>query len=138
MDTEKEKAPRNQGKCRPSWQDAKKEKRALSSCGRSRSHSSWLSSSRSHTVNFSSLRAILRDVANLAASVAGFASFAIHGATVWRSTIPRDMAKLATSIALHGLSLAIASKMVGSAAFVASRRTRVATVASTHTATAAV
>jgi hypothetical protein len=77
-------------------------------------------------------------VAYLAASVTGFASFAIYCTTVWCSTVPGDMAKLAASIALHGLSLAIASKMVGTTTLVASRRTRIATVASAHATTTAV
>lgn len=115
----------------PEW------KTSLSSCSRGRSYSSRLSSSGSHTVDLTSLRAVLRDVAYFAASVAGFASFAIHCTAVRRSTVPGDMAELAASIALHGLRLAIASKMVGSAAFVASRRTRIAAVASAHAATAA-
>jgi hypothetical protein len=136
MGTERRKDPHKSGM---SAVTAKmpKEKTSLSACSRSRSYSSPLSSSRCHTVDLTSLRAVFRYVAYLAASVAGFGSFTIHGATVWRGAVPGDMAKLATSIALHGLSLAIAGKMVGSAALVASRRTRVTTVASTHATTAA-
>ena len=139
--TEKEKKdPQQKAECRPSWQeDAKREnKRSLSSCGRSRSYRGTLSSSRGHTVDLTSLRTVLRDVAHLAASVAGFGSFAIHGATVWRGAVSGDMAKLAASIALHCLSLTITGKVVGSAALVASRRTRVTTVASTHATTTGV
>ena len=111
----------------------------LSSCGRSRCHGSRISGGRSHTVDLASLRTVLRDVAHLAASIAGFASFAVHGATVWRGAIPGDMAKLAASVALHGLGLAIAGEMVWSAALVASCRARIAGgVASSHAATAAV
>ena len=111
----------------------------LSSCGRSRCYGSRISGGRSYTVDLASLRTVLRDVAHLAASIAGFASFAVHGATVWRGAIPGDMAKLAASVALHRLGLAIAGEMVWSAALVASCRARIAGgVASSHAATAAV
>ncbi len=62
-----------------------------------------------HMARFSTL------VASLASNV--------ERSSIWRSTIPGDVTKLATSVTLHGLSLAVASKMVWSTALVASSRT---------------
>lgn len=76
------------------------------------------------------LGAIARDVASLAALVAGLAS-SVQGAAVGSSAIPGDVAELAASIALHGLSLAIASEVVGATALVASSGTRTVGEAST-------
>lgn len=69
-------------------------------------------------------------MASLAALVAGLAS-SVQGAAVGSSAIPGDVAELAASIALHGLSLAIASEVVGATALVASSGTRAVGEAST-------
>lgn len=62
-------------------------------------------------------------MAGLAALVAGLAS-GVQGTAVGGGAIPGDVAKFATSIALHGLSLAVTSKVVGATALVASSRAR--------------
>ncbi|PVI06662.1 hypothetical protein DM02DRAFT_724010 [Periconia macrospinosa] len=67
------------------------------------------------------LGAFTRNVARLAASVAGLAG-SVERAAVRSSAVARDVTKLAASVALHGLSLAVASKVVGSAALVAGGR----------------
>lgn len=69
-----------------------------------------------------SLGALAGDVAGLAAAVAGLAG-SVQRAAVGSGAIARDVAKLAASIALHGLSLAVAGKVVGTAALVAGSRT---------------
>lgn len=60
---------------------------------------------------------------SLAAAVASLAG-SVERATVGSSALARDVAKLAASITLHGLSLAITSKVVGTTALVAGSRTR--------------
>ncbi|KAF2127952.1 hypothetical protein P153DRAFT_44724 [Dothidotthia symphoricarpi CBS 119687] len=65
-----------------------------------------------------SLGAIARDVASLAATIAGLAS-GVERAAVRGSAVTRDVT---WDVALHGLSLAVASEMVWSAALVASGR----------------
>lgn len=68
------------------------------------------------------LGAVLGDVANLTASVAGLASLAVEWAAVRSGAVAGDVAELAAGVAFHSLSLAIARIVVGSAALVASRR----------------
>lgn len=69
------------------------------------------------------LGAIARDVASLTALVAGLTS-SVQGAAVGGSAIPGDVAELSASIALHGLSLAVTSEVVGATALVARSGTR--------------
>lgn len=69
-------------------------------------------------------------MASLAALVAGLAG-SVQGAAVGSSAISGDVAELAASIALHGLSLAVASEVVGATALVACSRTRAVGEAST-------
>lgn len=69
------------------------------------------------------LVALAGDVASLAAAVASLAG-SVERASVGSSALAGDVAKLTTSIALHGLSLAIASEVVGATALVACSRTR--------------
>jgi hypothetical protein len=69
------------------------------------------------------LRTVTGDVASLTALVAGLAS-SVQGTTVRGSAITGDVTELATSVALHGLSLAVASEVVRSAALVAGSRAR--------------
>jgi len=71
-------------------------------------------------------------VTGLAALVANLALLRVDRAAVGRSAIPRDVSKLAASIALHGLSLAVAGKVVRSAALVAGSRTRHTGIATTE------
>lgn len=78
------------------------------------------------------LWAVAGDVTSLTAPVASLAS-SVERATVGGGAIARDVTKLAASIALHGLSLAITSEVVGTTALVASGRAR-----ATREATAAV
>lgn len=92
---------------------------------------SW-SSSRRLAVHLS-LRAVARNMASLAASIARLAG-RVKWPTVGSSAVARDVAKLATGIALHSLSLAITSKMVGSSALVASSRTSTARETASETA----
>jgi hypothetical protein len=61
-------------------------------------------------------------MAGFSALVASLASN-VERSSVWCTAIPRDVAELPTSIALHGLSLTVTSKMVWSTALVASSRT---------------
>lgn len=63
--------------------------------------------------------AVLGDVADLTTAVAGLAALAVEWATIWSGAITRDVSKFAASIALHGLSLAIASVVVRATALVA-------------------
>lgn len=65
------------------------------------------------------LRAVARDMADLAALVAGLAG-GVERAAVGGGAVTRDMTQLAASVALHGLGLAVAGKVVGAAALVAS------------------
>ena len=57
-------------------------------------------------------------MAGLAAAVASLAS-SVEGAAVGSGAVARDVAELAAGVALHGLSLAVARKVVWSAALVA-------------------
>jgi hypothetical protein len=88
-----------------------------------------------------SLSAIARDVAGLAAAVAGLAS-GVERAAVGSSAVARDVAELAASVTLHGLSLAITGEVVGTTALVARSRastsvsiTEASSVAATRRAT---
>ena len=74
--------------------------------------------------------AVTRDVAGLAALVAGLAG-SVERAAVGSGAITGDVAELAAGVALHGLSLAIAGEMVGSAALVAGGGTSTANEATT-------
>lgn len=58
------------------------------------------------------LRAIARDVAKGSTAVAGLSS-SVQGAAVRGGAIARDVAVLSAGIALHGLSLAIPSIVIG-------------------------
>jgi hypothetical protein len=71
------------------------------------------------------LRAVAGDVASLTALVASLAS-RVERATVGSSAVAGDVAELAAGVALHGLSLAITSEVVGAAALVAGGRARAA------------
>lgn len=68
------------------------------------------------------LSAVAADVASLTAPVAGLAS-SVERATVRGRAVTGDVTKLAASVALHGLSLAVASKVVGATALVAAGST---------------
>ena len=68
------------------------------------------------------LGAVAADVASLTAPVAGLAS-SVKRATVRGRAVTGDVAKLAASVALHGLSLAVASEVVGTTALVAAGST---------------
>ena len=83
------------------------------------------------------LRAVARDVAGFTTLIACLAG-RVEGATVRSSAVAGDVAKLSASIALHGLSLAVAGKVVGTTALVARGRAGAAGKASTTTETAAV
>jgi hypothetical protein len=72
--------------------------------------------------------AVSRDVARLAATVAALAG-GVQGAATGSSAVARDVAELATSIALHGLSLAIAGIVVRATALVAGSGTGAASKA---------
>jgi hypothetical protein len=72
-----------------------------------------------------SLAAIAGDVASLATAVAGLAS-SVERAAVGCSAVTGNVTQFATGVALHGLSLAIPSKVVWSTALVAGSRTRAA------------
>lgn len=79
-------------------------------------------------------------MASLTALVASLASGA-EGAAVGRGAVAGDVSKLATSVALHSLCLAVTSEVVGTTALVASghssTRTAIAAAAmSTETTTA--
>lgn len=69
------------------------------------------------------LRAVPGNVAGLAALVACFAS-RVQGTAVRGGAVAGDMAQLATSIALHCLSLAVPSKVIRPTALVAGRMAR--------------
>lgn len=68
------------------------------------------------------LGAVAADVASLTAPVAGLAS-GVERATVRGGAVTGDVTKLAASVALHGLSLAVASEVVGTTALVAAGST---------------
>lgn len=91
---------------------------------------------RCHTVDLTCLWAVLRDVADFATPIARLGAFVVDGAAVRSSAVTGDMAKLAASVALHGLGLAVASEVVGPAALVARSSTIAAIVPSAHAATA--
>lgn len=99
-------------------------------CSRGGDHGYSLSSNWSNAVGLH-LRTVLGDVANLTASIAGLASFAVQRAAIWCGAVAGDVSKLATGIAFHCLGLAIAGVMVWSAAFVASCSARDTTEATT-------
>ncbi|KAH6962282.1 hypothetical protein BKA56DRAFT_181374 [Ilyonectria sp. MPI-CAGE-AT-0026] len=65
------------------------------------------------------LSAVPRDVASLATLVAGLSS-SIERTAVGGGAVARDVAQLAAGVALHGLSLAVAGKVVRTTALVAS------------------
>ena len=110
----------------------------LRGCGSGCNDSGRLRSSRSHTIDFTCLRTVLRNVADLSTPVARLASFVVDSAAVRGRAIARDVAQLAAGVALHGLGLAVASEVVGPSALVAGRGASIATaVATAHAATAA-
>jgi len=108
-----------------------------------RSSSSYITISRCpighngrRTIGFSG-SAIFADVSRLAALVARL-SGGVQGTSIGSGAVARDVAQFATGIALHGLRLAIAGIVVGSATFVARRGAvvgHVVTPAKTSTAT---
>lgn len=69
------------------------------------------------------LGAVARDMARLAALVTGLAS-GVKRSAVGRGAVAGNVAELATGVALHGLGLAVTSKVVGATALVAGGRTR--------------
>jgi hypothetical protein len=77
------------------------------------------------------LGAITGDVARLAAAVAGL-SRSVERTTVGSSAVARDVAQLSAGVALHGLGLAVARKVVRSTALVASGRARASGISSTE------
>ena len=83
-----------------------------------------------------SLGAVTRDVARLAAAVAGLAR-GIEWAAIRSRAIARDVAQLAARIALHGLGLAVARKVVWSSALVAGSRAGAASISAAETSTEA-
>lgn len=107
-------------------------------CSHGRNHGHSLSGKWSNTVGLD-LRATLGDVANLAASVAGLASFAVQWAAVWCSAVARDVAEFAAGVAFHCLGLAITRVMVWTTTLVASGSawdtTKAATTAKSGSAT---
>lgn len=62
-------------------------------------------------------------MSSLTALVAGLAS-GVERATVGSSAVSGDVTELAAGVALHSLSLAVTSKVVGTTALVASGRAR--------------
>ena len=90
-----------------------------------RSRFRWHASLRARRISIHSrsafglrLRAIAADMSGFTASIAGLTCL-VQRSTVRSLAVTADMSKLAASIALHGLCLAITSEMVGSAALVA-------------------
>lgn len=67
------------------------------------------------------LRALPADMTRLTTPVASLASSTVERPTVRRGALAGDMSQLPTSVALHGLRLAIAGEVVGPTALVASR-----------------
>lgn len=99
--------------------------------GGNRSHRCLSSRDASH-IDFRSdltasvlLRAVARNVTSLTALVASLAS-SVQRAAVRGGTVARNVTELAAGVALHSLSLAIPSKVVGTTALVAGSRTRTA------------
>lgn len=74
--------------------------------------------------------AVARDVAGLAALVAGLAG-SVEGTAVGSSAIAGDVTELAAGVALHGLSLAVAGKVVRATALVAGSGASTASKATT-------
>jgi hypothetical protein len=83
------------------------------------------------------LRAVAGDVTSLAALVAGLAG-SVKRAAVGGGAVTGDVTQLATSVAFHGLSLAVTGEMVGATALVASGRTRATSEAAATTEAAGV
>lgn len=83
------------------------------------------------------LRAIARDMTGLAALITGLAG-SVERTAVGSSAITRDMSQLATGVALHGLSLTVTSKVVGTTALVARGRAGTAGEATTAAKTATI
>jgi hypothetical protein len=77
------------------------------------------------------LSAVLRDVADLAATVARLAALAVEWAAVGRSAVTGDVSELATSVALHALSLTVTGIVVWATALVAGSGARHATTVAT-------
>lgn len=94
----------------------------------------WSSNRCRLSVNLGLLVAFAGDMASLAAAVTSLAG-SVERATVRGSALARDVTKLTASIALHGLSLAIARKVVGATALVAGSRTRATSEATAEAAT---
>jgi hypothetical protein len=69
------------------------------------------------------LVAFTGDMAGLATAVASLAS-SVERASIGSSALARNVSKLTTSVTLHGLSLAVAGKVVRTTALVASSRAR--------------
>lgn len=81
------------------------------------------------------LGAVTRNVAGLATLIAGLTS-SVERATVGRGAVAGNVAKLSAGVALHGLCLAVPSKVVGSTALVAGGRTGASSKTSTPKAAA--
>jgi hypothetical protein len=97
------------------------------------SNRNWsLTSTSSHTIDFVGLRAVLGDMADLAASVASLGARISQWSSVWCGTVSRDVSEFAASVALHGLGLTIASIVIRTAAFVASCRSRNTAISTTE------
>ena len=77
---------------------------------------------RRYLTRSSLLGAVTGDVASLAALVARLAG-RVEGTTIRSGAIPGDVAELTAGVALHGLSLTVASEVVGATALVASSST---------------
>lgn len=71
------------------------------------------------------LVALTGDVSSLTAAVAGLAG-SVERTAVGSSAVTRDVSELTASVAFHGLSLAVASEVVGTTALVAGSRTSAA------------
>lgn len=87
------------------------------------------------TVDFS-LGAVARNVAGFATAVASLAG-GVKWATVGCSAVAGDVSQLATGVALHSLSLAIAGEVVRSTTLVASSRASAASEAAPETSVSA-
>lgn len=107
---------RNNGGCRV---------RSSLSGNRSSSHSIGSGNRCRLAVGFGLLVALAGNVTSLATAVASLAG-SVEWATIGSSALARDVTKLTTSVALHGLSLAVASEVVRATALVASGRTSTA------------
>jgi len=109
----------------------------LSGRGSGRDDSGRLWSSRSHTVDLTCLWAVLGNMADLATSVAGLAALIVDGAAVRSGAIARDVSEFTARVTLHGLSLAVASEVIRSSAFVARSGASIATAEATANSTTA-